>query len=404
MKTILIGLLILVFTSSCSSSKDNKTKILAASYYFMLTQTQRLPTQGSPQDSPTPVSPSTSSGSFKYAGERSGFSGDSASDLFSLPNNAAIAFSGFSFNKMQCPQFPCGNDKLERFDYATGKFTTVASSMSSRYGHTAGILKDGNLYLAGGRSSLLSTLKNDIQIYNPNTGLFLSQNSLLSARAGHVSIVLNDGRILSAGGLTDANSSNPTTSAEIFNPFTGNRSYTGSMITARTGAEAILLSNGKVLVYGGVSSSVGSIAITSLEIFDPSTETFQSIGDLLGARKSYSATLLKDGSILVVGGYLNNVELTSAEILNMNTYTSKATGSASFFRMSGSAVLLNDGNVLFAGSNSVKNAEIYDTAKGVFSTIASMNQVRGAPLSTLLSNGFVLILNGSEKTSEVYSY
>lgn len=130
------------------------------------------------------------------------------------------------------------------------------------------------------------------------------------------------------------------------------------------------------MVYGGVSSSDGSIAITSLEIFDPSTETFQSIGDLLGARKSYSATLLRDGSILVVGGYLNNVELTSAEILNMNTYTSKATGSANFFRMSGSAVLLNDGNVLFAGSNSVKNAEIYDTAKGVFSTIASMNQVR----------------------------
>ncbi len=393
MKTFLISLLIISLYSSCSTGKDNTNKILIASYFLLNKQMQELAS----------VSHSSGDGSFKYTGDRNGFSGDSASNLLSLPNNAAIAFSGYSMSLMQCPQLPCGNDKLDRFDYYTGKFTLVAQGMSPRYGHTAGLLKDGNLYLAGGRRNLASAIRNDIQIYNPNTGLLVSEYLLLSARYGHAGIVLNDGRVLSAGGLTDAGSTNPTASAEIFNPFTGNRSYAGNMLTARTGAKTILLPSGKVLIYGGFISQNGGY-VTNLEIFDPATEQFQSLGDLLGARNSYSATLLKDGSILVVGGYLNSVESTSAEILNMNTYLSKVTGNINFFRKSDSAVLLNDGNVLFVGSSSVKSGEIYDTTKGVFNNISSMNQIRSTPLSTLLSNGFVLITSSGEKTTEVYSY
>jgi Kelch motif len=69
-------------------------------------------------------------------------------------------------------------------------------------------------------------------------------------RAGHTATVLKNGEVLVAGGAVGAS----TSSAELYNPSTGTFSYTGSMNTGRTNHAAALLPSGEVLIVGGSSS------------------------------------------------------------------------------------------------------------------------------------------------------
>ena len=137
-----------------------------------------------------------------------------------------------------------------------------------------------------------------------------------SARQAHTATLLPDGRVLVAGG---GDAGYFISGAEIYNPAAGNWTPTGSLVSARGIHTANLLPDGKVLAAGGNYNSFSAptiVASSSSELYDPATGTWTASGSLNAPRSTHVATLLTNGKVLVAAGYYvnNNVQLFSAEL------------------------------------------------------------------------------------------
>jgi hypothetical protein len=185
----------------------------------------------------------------------------------------------------------------------------------------------------------------------------------------------------------------------------GTFAFTGSMQTTRAFHTATPLANGQVLVTGGVCERAqcgANVAVlASAELYNPSTGIWTVTGSMSIPRLSHTATLLKNGKVLVTGGdNYNSGSLDSAELYNPSTGTWSTTGSMTIARYEHGAVLLQNGEVLVTGglnSNGlITTAELYDPTTGNFEGTASMNYARGGSQLTLLQNGEALIAGGNE--------
>ena len=153
----------------------------------------------------------------------------------------------------------------------SGVFTPANGLNANRSGHTATLLPSGMVLVAGGTAQggvvLAST-----EFYDASLGTFSAAGALNAARSGHTATVLNDGTVLLVGGTSTGASAGALANAEIFDPVAGTfttLSGTGkSLVTARYGHSATLLSNGKVLFAGGQNSS--GTAVNTTELYDPS--------------------------------------------------------------------------------------------------------------------------------------
>lgn len=181
---------------------------------------------------------------------------------------------------------------------------------------------------------------------------------------------------------------------------------TGSMSTERFALTATLLRDGRVLIAGGANSSGTPVAST--DFYNPTTGVFIATGSMTTPRVSHTATLLPDGRVLVAGGStitggVGAIEA-SAEIFDPATGSFTSTGSMGTKRSSHTATLLSDGRVLFAGGDT-GSAELYDPGTGTFSPTGNMSTFRALHTATLLPNGKVLILGGGHfggATGELY--
>ena len=183
---------------------------------------------------------------------------------------------------------------------------------------------------------------------------------------------------------------------EIYDPVLKQWSVDGKLAENRTFHTATLLSNGTALVVGGVT---GNRTLLTAEVLDPVTHDFTSLGNMKTGRNQQTGTLLPDGQVLLAAGSLDTVTLRSAELFdpvtNSFTYT---TGPLSTPRKSHTATLLADGRVLITGGKSISGdlatAEVYDPATGLFSNTGPMNKGRALHTATLLKNGKVVIIGG----------
>jgi hypothetical protein len=198
---------------------------------------------------------------------------------------------------------------VELFDPATGMFTTLAPLPDPRGGHTATVLKDQTVLIAGGYP-LASAL-----LYDPDNGKFSpTTGNMVTWRFNHTATLLNDGRVLMAGGQ-GGDLNEPLANAEVYDPSTGKFSAVDDMPFARENHTATLLNSGKVLVVGGASGDSANIALSGAELFDPVSGKFSRTADMTSPRMSFTSTLLDDGEALVTGGYDNSgAPVASAEL------------------------------------------------------------------------------------------
>jgi N-acetylneuraminic acid mutarotase len=256
----------------------------------------------------------------------------------------------------------------EIYDPSTGTWGATGTMINVRYAHTANLLPNGNVLVAGGADALVVggsnvTVFSTAEIYSPSTGTWAATGSMSSAREGDTATLLPNGTVLVAGGLgtgLNGNYSNYLPTAEIYDPSAGAWTLTGSMSTARYGDTATLLSNGTVLVGGGVIAAANYL---SAEIFDPSTGTWAATGSMTTGRYNSTATLLRNGTALVAGGSGKTdggTILASAEIYDPSTGTWTATASEPVARRGPTATLLLNGEVLVTGGAPTSATELYE--------------------------------------------
>ncbi len=175
---------------------------------------------------------------------------------------------------------------------------------------------------------------------------------------------------------------------------------TGTMETRRSGHTATPLRNGDVLIVGGMVRNGEFVA--EAELYDPTTGKFSPAGRMSSSRVGHTATLLPDGKVLIVGGSAQPYhEVAQAEIYDPATKRFEATGSLITARSDAEAVLLRNGKVLIAGGSSgtdwnrLANAELYDPATGKFQATGSMNLPRISFTMCALRDGRILVTGGS---------
>lgn len=254
------------------------------------------------------------------------------------------------------------------------------------------------------KSNPLQTAIQELSITITAPGFTASKNMIV-ARAHHRAIKLQDGRVLIAGGQSNRSYHK---SAEIFDPSSGSFLSAGEMNSAHSEYTMTLLSSGKVLIVGGYAGS--NIA----EIFDPNNSTIpfsETTGDLNYPRINHTATLLADGTVLIAGGLDSG---RTAEIYDPGNddFTEIIDQSLESIeqvmveaRFDHTATLLPDGRVLIVGGRDPGNAplasaEIYDPAIKHFDVTGSMSVARHQHTATLLLNGKVLITGGTNYDGE----
>ena len=306
-------------------------------------------------------------------------------------------------------QVPSPATALPRTSITDSGHLSPAPGMNTRRAaHTATLLSDGSVLIAGGfREEGTSEVSiATAEIYDPETNIFTPTAPMNEARSGHTATLLADGQVLIVGGW---GVSGRTATAELYDPQTGKFRYAANMVAPRASMTATLLKNGQVLIAGGDSARNTPQSIA--EIYVPASNTFTESGSLNRGRAAHTATLLSDGNVLLIGGSSNNnTVLTSAEIYNPTTGRFTNTGNLNVVRHKHAAVLLQDGNVLVIGgsdendwSGKYNSAEIYDSSSGTFTQIADLNGERFklADAAVLLNNGNVLV-GGGNRLIEIF--
>lgn len=330
-----------------------------------------------------------------------------------LPNGKVLVAGGAVYK----PNCNAADDSAELYDPASGTFASTGTMTNPRYAHTSTLLQNGGVLITGGYSFDSSDCTQDnsspalesAEIYDPSSGSFAPTGSMAVIRGGHTATLLTNGKVLIAGGNMELGGlpfffADGSVTAELYDPATGLFSSTGNMVTPRVGQTATLLGNGDVLIAGGWTASQ-NIGIATAELYHAATGTFTPTGSMTSPRTGHTATLLPDGKVLIAGGAQSlSPGSDSAEIYDPATGSFLATGSMAVKRCSQTATLLANGTVLLVDGGSLVT-ELYDPSTGSFvlSGLTKLDRFSGHS-ATLLQNGNVLVVGGVESPTSAELY
>jgi hypothetical protein len=322
-----------------------------------------------------------------------------------LPNNKVLIAYGSNSSSYTNATGYVGLSSIEVYDPGTGAFTEILGEDGvGIFGHTATLLPNGKVLLAGGFINSVwdygaSASDNGAGLYDSATGVLSGTGNMSANRADHTATLLANGKVLIAGGADQDQSETGLASAELYDPSAGTFTQTGSMAVGRFLHTATQLQNGKVLIVGGALTSASGPVATA-EVYDPATGTFTMTGEMATPRERHTATLLADGRVLIAGGATSGgagdlPPTATAEVYDPSTGSFSVTGSMAAARTFHTATLLPSGMVLVAGGGDENStAEVYDPANGSFTITGGMEIGRSGHTATLLPNGSVLVAGG----------
>jgi hypothetical protein len=276
-----------------------------------------------------------------------------------------------------------------------GGWTATGPVSVDHAGQPAVLLNSGKVLAVGGQvvSDTYNPPSNLAMLYNPVSGTWSPTGSLGKGRASHTATLLANGKVLVAGG----DNGTEWKSAELYDPATNSWSPTGPMLGARSGQTAVRLTSGKVLVVGGVQ---GGGALTSAELYDPATGTWSGTGSLSLPRFYHAMTLLNNGMVLVSGGYNLLTGEATASVERYDPATGSWTKLPSMLtpRAGHTMTTLPSGDVLvnggyFAG-RSLASTELYSPAGNSWALTGGMSAPRFEHTTILLANGKALTFDG----------
>lgn len=270
-----------------------------------------------------------------------------------LPNGKVLVTGGYRDNGTTSEVF----DTAELYDSSTGRWATTGNMNAMRYVHTASVLANGKVLVVGGLASNRNNISmlNSAELYDPITGHWSLTGNITVARYWHTMSILTNGKVLITGGVdVIVGNTKPSNTAELYDPSTGSWTMTGNMTTARHSHAACALANGKILVVGGASyDGTDTVSLNSAELYDPLTGSWTMINNLTFSRYRHTAFTLSDGKVLVAGGSATNVNnenlSNTVELYDPLTQLWSLTGNITNGRFFHAGSLLPNGMVLLSG-------------------------------------------------------
>lgn len=271
----------------------------------------------------------------------------------------------------------------ELYDPATASWTSTGAMLEGRHGHTATLLDDGKVLVTGGVGG--NGLLASAELYDPLSGTWTATGPMLNGRVLHTATLLPDGRVLVAGSFASGDPTPITlASAELYDPVSRSWTATTSMPHDRGMHTATLLRDGSVLVAGGTAGDF-------CELYDPVTETWTDAGPMIEGGGGHTATLLPDGTVLVTGAI--------GQVYDPTSNSWNQTGDLIEPGYDHSATLLPDSTVLVVGGyntdgDGVAGVQLYDSTNGTWTATKSLTEGRVYHSATLLPDGTVLVAGG----------
>lgn len=306
------------------------------------------------------------------------------------------------------------------YEAAAGAWLPVGALNTPRRLHTLTLLPDGKVLATGGTSGpapgapALATT----ELYDPATRAWTTSGAMAGPRAGHSAVLLADGKVLVAGGTTfrSPQSVKALRTAELYDPAAGTWSAVGDMTEARTGHTALPLADGAVLVCGG-TAPVGSAdepALAFCELYDSPSKKWAPTGSLRAPRSHHQATRLSDTTVLVTGGLapgargggaFDPFSQRTAELYDLTAGTWKPAADMPSGRALHRALPFGPNGVLVIGGAAddedeagYRSAVLYDSVADTWSPAVGLADGRWAFAAAPLPGGKVLVTGGTTRT------
>ncbi|GAA1704240.1 hypothetical protein GCM10009745_59690 [Kribbella yunnanensis] len=312
-------------------------------------------------------------------------------------------------------------DDAAIYDPDTNQWSATGGLVTARRSHTTTVLPSGKVLVVGGETGALTFPFDGLataELWDPASESWTETGSLRDARWGHTATLLPNGTVLVAGGAgaRTSQSYRSLASAEIFDPETEKWTPTVDMVDQRTSHSAVQLADGRVLVIGGFLATErgDGVTLSFCELYDVRTGRWTPTGSLAVPRGSHTATVLADGSVLVTGGWPPKVpidwnfqeySLWSAERFEPATGLWSPDTNLPAGRAQHRAVRLKSGEVLLTGGTEAANVVtgypstlLYDARLRTWTQVAAMSTGRFGFGLLALADGRALAIGGVESS------